>query len=84
MTTEDSRRQVRSAGRVPAQVSPDHWQAARYRCACGYASDDADEFGGHLDATDGAEPEHFEVVDDWTLQQLKLWQTSATTPSPPD
>lgn len=46
-----------------------------YRCPCGFAADDADEFGLHLDATDGADPEHFEVLDGWTLPLVQQWQT---------
>jgi hypothetical protein len=55
---------------------PGPWQAARHRCPCGYATDDADAFDEHLGGTDGREPEHFEVADGWTLQQVTRWQTA--------
>jgi hypothetical protein len=51
-----------------------HWHAASYRCPCGFAADDTSEFDQHLDTADGGEPEHFEVLDGWTLQQVRLWQ----------
>jgi hypothetical protein len=54
----------------------DRWQAASYRCSCGFADDDADEFGRHLDAAKSAESEHFEVVDGWTLPQVREWQAA--------
>src|SRR6266566_656207 len=55
---------------------PGQWQAAKHRCPCGYATDDADAFDEHLGGTDGTEPEHFEVADGWTLPQVTQWQTA--------
>jgi hypothetical protein len=78
MTVEDPR-QMRIAGQSGAQGAPDRWQAASYRCACGHAAEDADEFGRHLDAADVAEPEHFEVLDGWALWQVRQWQASVIT-----
>jgi hypothetical protein len=46
----------------------DRWDAASYRCPCGFDGDDAGEFDRHLDAADGAGTEHFEVLDGWTLE----------------
>jgi hypothetical protein len=57
--------------------APDRWQAAPYRCPCGHTSGNPEEFGQHLNATDGAEPEHFEVLDGWSLEQVRQWQASA-------
>ena len=79
MTVEDPRH-LRIAGQVPAQVARDRWDAASYRCPCGFADDDASEFDRHLDAADGAGPEHFEVLDGWTFQQVRQWQAAAITP----
>ena len=66
---------------VPAQAADqpegDHWRAAPYRCPCGFAIDDADEFDQHIDASEGADPEHFEVLAGWTLQQVRRWQAAA-------
>ena len=78
MTVEDPRR---IAGQVPAHVvAPGQWDAASYRCPCGFADDDAGEFGRHLDAAEGAESEHFEVLDGWTLEQVRQWQAAAGMP----
>jgi hypothetical protein len=80
MTLEDPHH-IRMAGHVVVQVAPERWQAAPYRCPCGFIGDDADEFGRHLDAAEDAEPEHFEVLDGWTLQQVRQWQaTDVTSP----
>jgi hypothetical protein len=76
MMVEDPRREP-GAGNGPAQVAPDRWQAASYRCSCGFARDDKDEFDRHLDDTGNANPEHFEVLNGWTLPQVRQWQTTA-------
>ena len=79
MTVEDPRR-MRIAGQVAAQVAGAGWDAASYRCPCGFAGDDASEFDRHLDAVDGAGLDHFEVLDGWTLEQVRRWQAAAITP----
>ena len=79
MTVEDPRR-MRIAGQVAAQVAGAGWDAASYRCPCGFAGDDASEFDRHLDAVDDAGLEHFEVLDGWTLEQVRRWQAAAITP----
>ena len=79
MTIEDPRRAL-IAGQVPAHVVPARWDAVPYRCPCGFADDDAGEFDRHLDGAEGAEPEHFEVLDGWTLQQVRQWQAAAIMP----
>lgn len=38
------------------------WQAARHRCPCGYATDDAAAFGEHVRLAEGKEPAHFAVA----------------------
>jgi len=53
------------------------WDAASYRCPRGFADDDVSEFERHLDAAEGAGPEHFEVLDGWTLAQVRTWQMAA-------
>lgn len=78
MAIEDPRHAL-IAGQVPVHVAPAQWAAVSYRCPCGFAADDASEFGQHLDGAEGAEPEHFEVLDGWTLQQVRQWQ-AATVP----
>jgi hypothetical protein len=65
MTAEDTRQ--------------DRWDAASYRCPCGFAGDDVDEFERHLDAAEGAGREHFEVLEGWTLEQVSRWQAAAGT-----
>ena len=62
MTIEDPP-QAPTAGQVPAHVAPAQWDAVPYRCPCGFAADDAIEFDQHLDGAEGAEPEHFEVLE---------------------
>lgn len=52
------------------------WQDRNYRCPCGYATDNMDAFGEHLEATEGMEPEHFEALDGWTLEQVLAWQAT--------
>ncbi len=79
MTVEDPRRMT-VACQLPAQATRARWHAAPYRCPCGFADDDASEFDRHLDALEGIEPEHFEVLDGWTFQQVQQWQASAATP----
>jgi hypothetical protein len=61
----------------------DRWDAASYRCPCGFDGDDAGEFDRHLDAADGAGTEHFEVLDGWTLEQVRRWQATAGAPGKP-
>jgi hypothetical protein len=77
MTVEDPR-PISAAGQVTDQVPGDRWHAAQYRCPCGFATDDAAEFDQHLDATEGAEPEHFEVLARWTFQQVQQWRAVAS------
>jgi hypothetical protein len=76
MTVEDPHCEP-GAGNGPAQVAPDRWQAASYRCSCGFARDDKDEFDRHLDDIGNANPEHFEVLNGWTLPQVRQWQATA-------
>ena len=68
MTVQDSRRE--------------RWDAASYRCTCGFAGEDVGEFDRHLDAADGAGTEHFEVLDGWTFEQVRRWQTAAAAHQP--
>ncbi len=82
MTSQDPRHAL-IAGQVPAHVAPARWDAVSYRCPCGFAADDASEFDLHLDGTEGAEPEHFEVLDGWTLEQVRQWQAATTMPDGP-
>jgi hypothetical protein len=58
----------------------DRWDAAPYRCPCGFAGDDVGELDRHLDAAGGAGTEHFEVVEGWTLEQVRRWQAAASAP----
>jgi hypothetical protein len=62
---------------------PEQWQAAGYRCPCGFAASHAGDFDAHLEATDGMEPEHFETAAGWTLQRVTQWQASGTHPPGP-
>ena len=78
MTAEDPRPML-AAGQVPDGAADDQWLAASYRCSCGLATDDAGEFGRHLDAAEGAQPEHFEVLAGWTFQQVRQWLAAAVT-----
>lgn len=57
-----------------AEVIGEDWASARHRCPCGYATCDATAFDAHLDETEGMQPEHFEVLDGWTLEQVLGWQ----------
>jgi hypothetical protein len=61
-------------GHVADQPERDRWRTAPYRCPCGFAADDAGEFDRHLNASEGADPEHFEVLAGWTRQQVRQWQ----------
>ena len=79
MTVEDPQRMA-VACQVPVQATPARWHAASYRCPCGFADDEASEFDRHLDALEGTEPEHFEVLDGWTFQQVQQWQAAAAMP----
>jgi hypothetical protein len=79
MTFEDPSRMA-VACRVPAQATPARWHAASYRCPCGFADDDASEFDRHLAAVEGTGPEHFEVLEGWTFQQVQQWQAATATP----
>jgi len=76
MTAEDPRPKL-DAGLVTDGATDDQWLAASYRCSCGLATDDAGEFGRHLDAAEGAQPEHFEVLAGWTFQQVRQWLAAA-------
>jgi hypothetical protein len=78
MTAEDPQR-MRIAGQVAAQVAGAR-DAASYRCSCGFTDDDASGFDRHLNAADDAGPEHFEVLDGWTLEQVRQWQAAANPP----
>jgi hypothetical protein len=62
---------------LPGQLTPERWQVSALRCPCGFATDDVREFDGHLVATAGWEPEHFEIAGEWTLEQVRQWQASA-------
>jgi hypothetical protein len=62
-----------------AAVVGQTWQDRKYRCPCGYATNDIHAFGAHLDSTDGMEPEHFEALDGWTLERLLAWQPTVGT-----
>lgn len=57
-----------------AEVIGEGWASAKHRCPCGYATCDAAAFDAHLDETEGMQPEHFEVLDGWTLEQVLGWQ----------
>jgi hypothetical protein len=67
--------------RLPDQLTPEQWQASALRCPCGFATDDIEEFDGHLEATAEREPEHFEIAGEWTLQRVRQWQASAIAAS---
>jgi len=82
MTTGDPRH-LWMAAQVLVRVVPGQWRAAAYRCPCGFASDDVDEFDLHLDAAAGTGPEHFEVLDGWTFEQVTRWQADAISPDKP-
>jgi hypothetical protein len=73
----DEDRALRAMRRAWGEAAGNQWQAASYRCSCGVAHDDQDEFGRHLDAAEGADPEHFEVLDGWSLPQVRQWQATA-------
>jgi hypothetical protein len=64
--------QTRMRGTPP----PEQWQAAAYRCPCGFAAGHADDFDAHLEATADMEPEHFETAGGWTFQRVRQWQAS--------
>lgn len=49
---------------------PGHWQAAKHRCPCGYATSDAGAYGEHLGGTDGPEPGHVEVAGGRAIRQV--------------
>lgn len=76
MPVEEPRR-VLAAGQVTDGATDNRWLAASYRCSCGFASDDAGEFGRHLDAAGDTQPEHFEVLAGWTLHQVRQWLAPA-------
>jgi len=67
------------ARQIPTQATRARWHAASYRCPCGFADDDASEFDRHLAAVEGTGPEHFEVLEGWTFQQVQQWQAAAPT-----
>lgn len=53
---------LRLCRRRVADIIGAGWQAARHRCPCGYATDDAATFDEHLRMAQGADPEHFAVA----------------------
>lgn len=53
---------LRLCRRRVADIIGAGWQAARHRCPCGYATDDAAGFDEHLRMAEGKEPAHFEVA----------------------
>jgi hypothetical protein len=57
-----------------AMVVGGAWETRTHRCPCGYATDDVNAFDEHLRETEGMEPEHFEVLDGWSLEQMLGWQ----------
>jgi hypothetical protein len=77
MTVEDPGHAL-TVGLVADPVG-DGWQAASFRCPCGFATDDADEFDEHLDATEEAKLEHFEVLAGWTLHRVRQWQAATAS-----
>jgi hypothetical protein len=54
------------------------WQTKKHRCPCGYATDDMQLFDEHLIATENREPEHFEVLGGWSLEQVLTWRSFTT------
>lgn len=56
-----------------AKVIGERWGTAKHRCPCGYATDDSTAFDAHLDRTENMRPEHFEVLDGWTLERVLGW-----------
>jgi hypothetical protein len=78
MTVEDPRPML-PTGQVTDPEADDRWYAAPYRCPCGIATDDVGELDRHLDVTEGAEPEHFEVLAGWTLEHVRQWQAAAVS-----
>jgi hypothetical protein len=76
MTVEDPRPML-ATGQVADGATDDRWYAAPYRCPCRFATDDVGEFDRHLDAAEGGQPEHFEVLAGWTFEQVQQWQTAA-------
>jgi hypothetical protein len=81
MTVEGPRLALVS-GQAADQPERDRWLAASYRCPCGFAANDAGEFDQHLDVSEGGNPEHFEVLAGWSLQQVRQWQTAAVPNRP--
>ena len=53
---------LRLCRRRVADIITAGWQAARHRCPCGYATDDAAAFDEHLRMAEGQDPEHFAVT----------------------
>lgn len=78
MSAEEPRRVV-AAGQVIVGAADHRWLAASYRCSCGFATDDAGEFDGHLDSAEEAQPEHFEVLAGWTFDQVRQWLAAPIT-----
>jgi hypothetical protein len=62
--------------RMRGTPAPEQWQAAAFRCPCGFAASHADDFDAHLEATIGMKPEHFEITGGWTLHRVRQWQAS--------
>lgn len=59
-----------------AAVAEQLWQTRKHRCPCGYATDDMNAFDTHLGATEGMQPEHFEVLGGWSLEQVLAWESA--------
>jgi hypothetical protein len=61
-----------------ADIISDAWQAARHRCSCGYAADDATAFAGHLRMAEGKEPEHRRVTESGSIH--RFWEREPLLP----
>ena len=59
-----------------AAVAERFWQTRKHRCPCGYATDDMHAFDEHLKSTEGIEPEHFEVLGGWSLEEVLAWESA--------
>lgn len=62
-----------------AAVVGQTWRDRKYRCPCGYATNDMNAFDEHLESTEGMEPEHSEALDGWMLEQLLVCQSTVGT-----
>lgn len=61
-----------------ADIISDAWQAARHRCSCGYAADDAAAFARHLRMGEGKEPRHFRVTESGSVH--RFWEREPLLP----